>query len=195
MIKNERQRQVAVTKHQEAMALLVDLPEEEQWSVRRFADDLAQEIADYEAARDGLTTQFLIDGFDDLPKAVIRARIAKGWTQKELADALGVAEQQVQRDESGGYSRGGVARLADVIDALGYELRGILRPASEAPLDFTPIIKITVVHDQATWASVQSVGTVQLPARRDDGFATSFVEEAGQTSGTTRRVLSRSGRS
>ncbi|WP_420877928.1 hypothetical protein [Streptomyces agglomeratus] len=31
--------------------------------------------------------------------------MARGFTQEKLADLLGVAEQQVQRDEAGGYER------------------------------------------------------------------------------------------
>jgi HTH-type transcriptional regulator/antitoxin HigA len=45
-------------------------------------------------------------------------RIARGWTQRRLAEALGVAEQQVQRDESTDYRSASLARICDVAAAL-----------------------------------------------------------------------------
>jgi transcriptional regulator with XRE-family HTH domain len=59
---------------------------------------------------------------------LVKARIARGWTQKQLAAALGVSEQMVQKDEAGNYKRAGVARLAEVGDVLGYRLTGRLLP-------------------------------------------------------------------
>ena len=50
-------------------------------------------------------------------------RIAKGRTQRRLAEELGVAEQQVQRYESTGYASASLARLGDVAAALGAEAR------------------------------------------------------------------------
>ena len=47
------------------------------------------------------------------------ARIARGWTQRRLAEELGIAEQQVQRYEATGYSSASLARFADIAEALG----------------------------------------------------------------------------
>jgi len=40
-----------------------------------------------------------------------------------LAEELGVAEQQIQRYESTGYASASLARLCDVVAALGVEVR------------------------------------------------------------------------
>ncbi len=48
----------------------------------------------------------------------MKARIARRWTQRQLADALGVAEQQMQRYEATGYRSASLARISDVADAL-----------------------------------------------------------------------------
>jgi len=45
--------------------------------------------------------------------------VARGWTQRRLAEALGVAEQQIQRYESSAYRSASLARLCDIADALG----------------------------------------------------------------------------
>jgi HTH-type transcriptional regulator/antitoxin HigA len=46
-----------------------------------------------------------------LADALIKSRIARGWTQRRLAETLGVAEQQVQRYESSAYRSASLARL------------------------------------------------------------------------------------
>jgi HTH-type transcriptional regulator/antitoxin HigA len=53
-----------------------------------------------------------------LATLLIKARVARGWTQRQLADELGVAEQQVQRYESTGYRSASLARICDVAAAL-----------------------------------------------------------------------------
>ncbi len=57
----------------------------------------------------------------------MRARIARGWTHKDLAQALGTTEQQVQKDESGGYARANLDRLQRVASALDIEITGCAR--------------------------------------------------------------------
>jgi HTH-type transcriptional regulator / antitoxin HipB len=49
---------------------------------------------------------------------MIRARIAVGMTQKELAEKIGVQEQQIQRYEANNYRAVGFDRLQEVMFAL-----------------------------------------------------------------------------
>lgn len=82
-------------------------------------NDLRDEILEYEQLRDGATTVFEADSLAGLAETLIKARIARGWTQRNLADALGVAEQQIQRYESTSYRSASLARLCDIAEALG----------------------------------------------------------------------------
>jgi hypothetical protein len=69
-------------------------------ALRSQVDDLRTEIAEYEELRSGTVLKFEAQSLTELAMLLIKARIAWGWTQRHLADALGVAEQQVQPYES-----------------------------------------------------------------------------------------------
>ncbi|GAA0635739.1 hypothetical protein GCM10009547_44890 [Sporichthya brevicatena] len=88
-------------------------------AVRAQADDLRAELAEYDLLRSGQVTTFEAGSLAEVATLLVKARIARGWTQRQLADALGVAEQQVQRYESTGYRSASLARICDVADALG----------------------------------------------------------------------------
>jgi DNA-binding XRE family transcriptional regulator len=92
-------------------------------ALRSQAADLQAEIDEYELLRSGTQTTFEAASLAALAGALVKARIAKGWTQRQLADALGVAEQQIQRYETTEYTSASLARLCDVADALGTEIR------------------------------------------------------------------------
>lgn len=87
-------------------------------AVRAQAEDLRAEIAEYELLRSGAVSTFEASSLAELPTLLVKARIARDWTQRDLADALGVAEQQMQRYEATGYRAASLARLCDVADAL-----------------------------------------------------------------------------
>jgi transcriptional regulator with XRE-family HTH domain len=57
-----------------------------------------------------------------IAELLIKARIARGWSQTQLASALGIAVQQVQRYEASGYASASLTRLADVAKALGIDV-------------------------------------------------------------------------
>jgi len=59
-----------------------------------------------------------------IPSSLIRARIAAGWTQKELAKRLGISEQQIQKYESTDYESASFRKIN--------EIATILKAASEA---------------------------------------------------------------
>jgi transcriptional regulator with XRE-family HTH domain len=54
----------------------------------------------------------------ELPIALIKARIAKGMTQKQLAEKIGVREQQIQRYESSHYGSASFDRVTEISEAL-----------------------------------------------------------------------------
>jgi HTH-type transcriptional regulator/antitoxin HigA len=91
-------------------------------AVRSQADDLRTEIAEYEELRSGGVAALEGSSLAELATLLIKARIARGWTQRQLADALGVAEQQVQRYESTGYRSASLARICDVAAALSLQV-------------------------------------------------------------------------
>lgn len=69
----------------------------------------------------------------ELAVALVKARIAEGWSQRRLAEELGVAEQQIQRYESTGYTAASLARLCDVVAALGVDVREVVSlPSTDA---------------------------------------------------------------
>lgn len=51
---------------------------------------------------------------------IASARLEKGWTQQQLADAIGVAQQHIQRWESGVYTPK-TATLMRIGEALGVD--------------------------------------------------------------------------
>ena len=84
--------------------------------------ELREEIAEYEALRSGKTTVWELDSLKDLPDALIRARIASGLTQHELAARLGLKEQQIQRYEATRYAGVSLDRIDEVASALGLKI-------------------------------------------------------------------------
>lgn len=45
---------------------------------------------------------------------LVKALIARGWTQRQLAEAVGMAEQQIQRYEANDYRSTSLARLCGI---------------------------------------------------------------------------------
>ncbi len=87
-------------------------------AVRSQLADLEKELAEYEALKKG---EFGMEGLNvvaDLPDVLIKARIAQGLTQKELADRMGLKEQQIQKYEASDYASASFARIREVADAL-----------------------------------------------------------------------------
>ncbi len=88
-------------------------------AVRAQADDLRAELADFDLLRGGALSTFDAATLEELSTVLVKARIARGWTQRQLAEALGMAEQQIQRYEATDYRSTSLARLCDIANALG----------------------------------------------------------------------------
>lgn len=98
-------------------------------AVSAKADDFRAEIAEYEQLRSGGQVSFSASSLAELSTVLIKARIARGWTQRQLGEAIGIAEQQIQRYEANDYRSTSLARLCDIADALNVQVqqRGELR--------------------------------------------------------------------
>jgi ribosome-binding protein aMBF1 (putative translation factor) len=132
MIRNEHQSKVAKKK---LLELTNARDSTDDATARRTYTELIQlvslEISEYEAIRARVVRNFAVESVDDLGGCVIKARISSGMSQRELSDELGVSEQMVQKDEARSYENAGLAKIAEVLDVLGFELVGCVRPRQD----------------------------------------------------------------
>ena len=84
--------------------------------------DLESELREYESLKAG---EFQLDSLRvvaELPSILIKARIAQGLSQKDLAERIGLKEQQIQRYEATDYATANLARIKEVVNAFGVEI-------------------------------------------------------------------------
>ena len=132
MIKNERQYRI--TKAQAAKfesALKAFLSESgkdrtthprllnaQKDAMRSQLESLHRELREYKELESGDVPAPDLGYIAVVPQDLIRARIASGLSQKELAERLGMPEQQIQRYEAKEYESVSLARIAEVARAL-----------------------------------------------------------------------------
>ena len=140
MITNERQYRITkaqAEKFKGALAQASETPAPDSgihpliWQAQHEAAasqlaDLQAEIEAYEKLKSGAQRAWILDSLEELPKALIQARIVNGMSQKELATQLGLKEQQLQRYEAGGYNGASWTRLCEIMRALGVSIKGDL---------------------------------------------------------------------
>jgi DNA-binding XRE family transcriptional regulator len=85
-----------------------------------FRAQLEDEVSWYERVR---RRDFgVLENLSALGTTLIALRIANGYSQKELADRMGVSEAQVSRDERNEYHGITIERAQKVLDAMGETL-------------------------------------------------------------------------
>jgi ribosome-binding protein aMBF1 (putative translation factor) len=99
--------------------------------VRSFHEQLKEEVASYERLMRGEFDE--LRNFEGVGRLLIAARIAKGVSQRELAERLGVHESQVSRDERNEYHGITVERANRILETLGVELRSTVEAIEKAP--------------------------------------------------------------
>ena len=140
MIKNEKQYRITkaqVRRFQDAVAevagqarpanISARLWEAQREAARSQMEELGEQVEAYERLNAGRSKGVVLEGVEDLPKALIRARIAAGMTQESLARRLGVKPQQVQRYEATEYGSASFARILKVVQALGLSMPKAVR--------------------------------------------------------------------
>ena len=135
MITNEREycsTKAAIKRLEEGLAAADEHRAEQHLLAQRLVregiegqlETLREQVAEYEALRDGRIAVLEADSLAQLPDVLIRARVAAGLTQKALAERLGLKEQQIQRYEATGYAGVSLERAQAVADALGLQNHG-----------------------------------------------------------------------
>ena len=135
MIKNEKQYRITKAQVRRFQDALAEMEHQKKpvnvtprlWKAQRDAaqsqlDDLQDEVAQYERLHDGTRRDVVLEGVEDLPKALIRARIAAGMTQEALARRLGLKTQQIQRYEATDYESASFGRMLRIVAALGLRM-------------------------------------------------------------------------
>jgi transcriptional regulator with XRE-family HTH domain len=82
-------------------------------------EDLRAEVREYEELRSGIHRSWEFSDLGSLPQVLIESRIARGLTQRELADELKLREQAIQRYEDNRYAGASFERIVDVAGVLG----------------------------------------------------------------------------
>jgi DNA-binding Xre family transcriptional regulator len=144
MIRNESEYKEAVQRIVEEAARIkaeraqlkeMDLSKEEIKRaldpLRSFHEQLKEEVESYERLMRGEFEE--IRNFEGIGRLMIALRIAKGVSQRELADRLGVHESQVSRDERNEYHGVTLERAGRIVEALGVEIRSIVEPVEKMP--------------------------------------------------------------
>ena len=89
--------------------------------IRSFHEQVKEEITLYERMKHGdLGT---LNSLTSIGYWLIGLRIAKGWTQKELAKKLGVSEAQVSRDEVNEYHGITIDRAQRLFEIMGLQFK------------------------------------------------------------------------
>ena len=133
MITNERQYGITKSEAAKFEAALSGLetaeghrPDEMRQIMREAIEsqleELRDQLAEFDALRSGNIEVLDVEGLQEIPTALLRARISCGLTQKELARRLGLKEQQIQRYEATRYKGVSWERIQKVAEALGVKI-------------------------------------------------------------------------
>jgi transcriptional regulator with XRE-family HTH domain len=136
MIKNEREYRITkaqANKFEDALSQLATseavaglhplIQKAQRDALQSQLDELREQIAEYESLRSGQQAVISLNSLEEFPQALIRARTAAGLTQRELAERMGLKEQQIQRYEATEYASADLARINEVARALGLRVR------------------------------------------------------------------------
>lgn len=127
MIKSDAQRErtlVQTEGFRKALAKVEEqIPGKRATAVRASYESmirqLDEEVREYDRLKSGDFAFPPVQRLDQIAPCIVRIRIAKGISQTELARRLGVSKQVVSRYEESDYQTVAVARLQDILDAIG----------------------------------------------------------------------------
>jgi ribosome-binding protein aMBF1 (putative translation factor) len=119
------------------------------------AIELASSVAGYEALRRAGGMSLELSALRELPRALVKARIARGWTQERLAQELDMPKQQIQRYEATDYTSASLRRILEVGEALDIHFSATVKAGSTAGRAFE------LARSMAGYAAVEAVEHVE----------------------------------
>ena len=88
---------------------------------------LEEELRDYDQLKSGDLRLPRLERLDQIAPLITKVRIAKGFSQTELARRLGVSKQVISRYEENDYQTVAIGRLQEILDAIGVKTQITLR--------------------------------------------------------------------
>jgi len=88
-------------------------------SYRGMVRQLEDELREYDQLKSGQLALPHVERLDQIAPFIAKIRIAKGVSQTELARRLGVSKQVISRYEESDYQTVAIARLQEILDAIG----------------------------------------------------------------------------
>ena len=91
-------------------------------ALKSESDAICEQLREYECLKAGSVRNLEARSLSELPSLLIKARIAMGLSQRQLAERLGLKEQQIQRYEAESYASTSLRRLVEISDSLGLKV-------------------------------------------------------------------------
>ncbi|MET3858666.1 helix-turn-helix transcriptional regulator [Rhizobium sp. OAE497] len=112
------------------------LVQAEREALESQISDLELELANFDSLKSQDLAMISLDSFDGLAEGLIKARIASGLSQRDLADRLGLKEQQIQRYEADRYGSASLQRVQEIAQAIGVRIQNeIMLPIPAVSFD------------------------------------------------------------
>jgi HTH-type transcriptional regulator/antitoxin HigA len=131
MIKSEAQRERTMTQIEGFRQALAKVTQEKpgkrsaaiRGSYEGMIRQLEDELQEYDRLKSGDLALPHMERIDQIAPFISKIRIAKGVSQTELARRLGVSKQVISRYEESDYQTVAIARLQEILDAIGVKTR------------------------------------------------------------------------
>ena len=92
-------------------------------SLQSLIDEWSAQAREYEQLKSGAAT-LALHSLRELPAVLVKARLASGLNQKQLAERLGIKPQQIQRYEATRYRTITLERMLQIAEVLGVRVDG-----------------------------------------------------------------------
>jgi len=125
--------------------------------VKNTIAELKEQIAEVDALQ--TVSSFSVKGFSSIGEAMIKARMARGYSQEDLAVRVGTSQQNIHEYESDDYSRTSLANICKIAAALEIEIEANIILRCD---DLTPTVVI-VDDEMAVCKSIERVFQRESP--------------------------------